>query len=61
MTKHEPWMAETPGGRAVIVIHEGPGSNDCMPKLGLSQDSFAVWFKGKLNEIHRMDGTQPPH
>ncbi|MDA1348910.1 MAG: hypothetical protein O3A47_08585 [Chloroflexi bacterium] len=60
LIKHEAWLAETPAGPVVIAIHEGPGSDDLMPKLGPSQDSFDVWFKGKLNDIHGMDVTQPP-
>ena len=60
LTKHEAWLAETPGGPMVIAIHEGPGSAELMPKLGPSQEAFDVWFKEKLVEIHGMDVTQPP-
>jgi hypothetical protein len=31
-----------------------------MPKRGPSQESFDVWFKSKLVELHGMDVTQPP-
>ena len=60
LTKHQAWLAETPGGPVVIVITEGPGSDDFMPKLGASHDSFDVWFKEKIKEIHGLDVTQPP-
>lgn len=60
LTKHEAWLAETPASPAVIAIHEGPGSDDLMPKRGPSQESFDVWFKSKLVELHGMDVTQPP-
>ena len=60
LTKHEAWLAETPGGPMVIAIHEGPGSDQLMQKLGPSQQAFDVSFKEMLMEIHGMDITQPP-
>ena len=60
LTKREAWLAETPGGSAVIAIHEGPGGDGFMQKLGTSQESFDVWFREKIKEIHGLDVTQPP-
>ena len=60
LTKHDAWLAETPGGPMVIAIHEGPGSASFMPKLGPSQEAFDVDFKARLMEFHGMDVTQPP-
>ena len=36
LTHHRSWLAETPGGPAVIALHEGPGSDEFMPKLAAS-------------------------
>ena len=60
LTRHDAWLAETPAGPFVIVLIEGPGYDDFMPKLGPSQHEFDAWFRGKILEIHGMDITQPP-
>ena len=60
LTKHVAWLAETPSGAVVVAIHEGPGSDEFMPKLGPSQNEFDISFKQKLMEIHGMDVNQPP-
>ena len=60
LTRHAAWLTETPGGPAVIALHEGPGSDEFMPKLGPSQIAFDISFKERLKEIHGLDVTQPP-
>ena len=60
LTRHAAWLAESPSGAMVIVITDGPGSDDHMPKLAASDHEFDVWFKEKIKEIHGMDVTQPP-
>ena len=60
LTKDAAWLAETPSGAVVVAIHEGPGSDEFMPKLGPSQHEFDISFKQKLMEIHGIDVTQPP-
>ena len=60
LTRHAAWLAETPSGPAVIVLLEGPGADEFMPKLGPSQNQFDLWFKENIKEIHGMDVTQPP-
>jgi len=60
LTRHAAWLAETPMGPIVVVLHEGPGADEFMQKLGPSQDAPDVWFKDKLKEIHGFDLTQPP-
>ena len=60
LTRHSTWLAETPMGPLVVAIHEGPGSNEFMPKLGPSQNEFDVSFKQKLLEFHGIDVTKPP-
>lgn len=60
LTRHASWLTETPGGPAVIALHEGPGSDDFMPKLGASQNEFDIWFKERLQDVHGLDVNQPP-
>lgn len=60
LTRHAAWLAETPMGTFVVALHEGPGGDDFMAKVGPSQQSFDVQFKEKLLEIHGIDVTQPP-
>ena len=60
LTRHAAWLTETPSGPFVIALHEGPGSDELMPKLGPSQIAFDISFKEHLKEIHGMDVTQPP-
>ena len=60
LTRHAAWLAETPAGPMVVALHQGPGSDDLMTKLGPSQHEFDVWFKEKIKEVHGLDFTQPP-
>ncbi len=60
LTRHAAWLAETPAGPVVIALHEGPGANEFMQKIGSSQLDFDVWFKEKVKEVHGLDVTQPP-
>ncbi len=60
LTKHAAWRSETPMGTVVVAVHEGPGADELMPKLGPSQHEFDLWFKQQLLEFHGMDATQPP-
>ena len=60
LTRHAVWLAETPSGPVVVVLHEGPGRDEVMAKLGTSKHEFDVWFAGKILELHGFDVTQPP-
>ena len=60
LTRHAAWLTEMHGGPAVIALHEGPGADDLMPRLGPSQIAFDVSFKESLKEFHGIDVTQPP-
>ena len=60
LTRHAAWLAETPAGPMVVALHQGPGGDELMPKLGPSQIAFDVSFKQRLIEFHGMDVTQPP-
>ena len=60
LTRHAAWLAETPAGTMAVVLHQGPGGDDFMHKLGPSQHEFDVRFKEKVLEVHGIDVTQPP-
>ena len=60
LTRHAAWLTETPSGPAVIALHQGPGSNQFMPKLAAADREFDIWFRDKIKEIHGLDVTQPP-
>ena len=60
LTRHAAWLAQTPAGPMVIAMHEGPGADELMPKLGASQHAFDGWFRDKMKELHGIDVTQPP-
>ena len=62
LTRHDAWLAETPGGPVVVALHEGPGADEFMSKVAESNDSFDLDFKEKLKEFHGMtfDGPPPP-
>jgi hypothetical protein len=39
LTKHQAWLCQTPNGPAVVAIHEGPGAESFLKKLGQSRTS----------------------
>jgi hypothetical protein len=60
LTRHAAWLAETPAGTMVVALHQGPGEDDFMAKLGPSQHEFDVRFKENVLEVHGFDLTKPP-
>ena len=60
LTRHAVWLAETPNGPVVVVLHEGPGEDTIMGKLGASDNEFDQWFASKVLEVHGMDVSKPP-
>jgi hypothetical protein len=60
LTRHSAWLAETPAGPVVAVLHEGPGENNFMSELATSDHDFDVWFKQSVKEIHNIDFSEPP-
>lgn len=60
LTRHEVWLAETPNGPLAVVIHEGPGGDSFMQRLGQSENSFDKAFAKSIQEIHGMDLNAPP-
>ncbi|MDA1215768.1 MAG: hypothetical protein O2812_02710 [Chloroflexi bacterium] len=60
LTRHAAWLAETPMGPIVVAMHEGPGGDEFMAKIGSSDNDFDKVFVAKVKEIHGLDVTQPP-
>jgi len=60
ITRHEVWLAETPGGPMAVVLHEGPGAESFMPKLGKSDHPYDKSFVKSVGDIHGMDLNSPP-
>jgi len=58
LTRHSAWLAETPAGPMVAVLHEGPGADNFMSELATSDHDFDVWFKQKVGEIHNIDFSE---
>ena len=60
LSRHDVWLAETPSGPAAVVLHEGPGADSFMEKLGQSDDKFDTWLKENIGDFHGMDFDAPP-
>ena len=60
LTRHDAWLAETPGGTMVVALHEGPGAEEFMHKVAESDDKFDLYFKEKLKEFHGIEFDSPP-
>jgi hypothetical protein len=59
LTRHSAWLAETPAGPMVAVLHEGSGADTFMSELATSDNHFDIWFKQKTGEIHNIDFCEP--
>ena len=60
LTGHKVWLAHTPNGPMAVVNHEGPGGDEFLQKLPLSDHPFDQWFLSKISEFHGIDFSQPP-
>ncbi len=60
LTRHDVWLAETPGGPMAVVMHEGPGGDTFMQKLAQSDHSFDLSMRQHIEEFHQMDLAAPP-
>ncbi len=63
LTDHRAYLQPMPDGNyAVLVIHEGPGGDDFLPRMIASDNEFDRWFVSAVVDIHGIDtsGTMPP-
>ena len=61
LTAHRAWLQKTPDGQnLVIAVHDGPGADEFIGKLAMSDNDFDKWFRGKIEDVHGMDFSAPP-
>ncbi len=61
LTGHRAWLQQMPDGNSIVIaVHDGPGGDVFMGKLGASEHEFDVWFREKVSEIHGIDLAAPP-
>jgi hypothetical protein len=60
LTRHNGWLVETPDGPMAVVLHEGPGADSFMQKLGQSDHSFDMEMRKHIEDFHGMKLDQPP-
>lgn len=61
LTEHRAYLQPTPDGDyLVLVIHEGPGSDDFIASVASSDHEFDRWFTATIVELHGMDMSGPP-
>jgi hypothetical protein len=61
LTTHAAFHQSNPDGSdlAVVVI-DGPGASEFLPKLATSENEFDVWFRTSIEDIHPMDFSAGP-
>ncbi len=60
ITSHRVWLFHSPMGPMAIVVHDGPGADDFMAKMGTSDHEFDVWFRDSVSRFHGVDFSAPP-
>jgi len=60
LARHDVWAVETPNGLLAVVLHEGPGSENFIPKVAKSDNDFDNWMKENIQNFHDMDLNAPP-
>ncbi len=60
LTRHDGWLVETPNGAMAVVLHEGPGADSFMQKLGQSDHSYDLEMRQHIEDFHDMRLDQPP-
>ncbi|MBI5501578.1 MAG: hypothetical protein HY907_15140 [Deltaproteobacteria bacterium] len=60
LTRHAVWLAKLPQGWAAVVLIEGPGAGDFLPRITKSTHDFDRWLSSRLAEVHGIDVSMPP-
>ena len=60
LSRHNVWLVETPGGQVAAVLHEGPGADTFMQKVGQSDHPFDKSFIKAVEDFNGMDLNSPP-
>lgn len=53
------WLQENPENAVAIIIYEGETPEGFLREIGISQESFAVWFREKVKDLHGFDLAEP--
>lgn len=53
------WLQAGPEGTLSVVLYEGETPGMFLQQMGTSQEPFAVWFRGKVKDLHGMDLSAP--
>ncbi len=60
LTRHRAWLQQNPDGTYVVIaVHDGPGGDEFMGKLGASENEFDAWFRQHIQDVHGIDFSQP--
>jgi hypothetical protein len=63
ITRECVWIQSTPAGDMAVVLLEGDDIGAAMETFATSQESFDVWFREVLQDVHGIDladGFPPP-
>jgi len=61
ITEHRAYLQPTPDGNyLVVVVIDGPGGDQMMMNVGMSDHDFDKWFMGKVVEVHELDMSAGP-
>ena len=61
LTEHRAYLQPTPDGNfLVLVVYDGPGSDDFIASVSQSDHEFDRWFASSIAEIHGIDASGPP-
>jgi hypothetical protein len=56
LTDHRAWLMMTPEGQhQAVVLADGPGAADFIPRMAQSSDPFDSWFLDRIVEVHAID------
>lgn len=60
LTRHDAWLAYTPGGPVVVVVWEGEGAKNFLPNLMASDHPADKAHLAKAGALHGIDFSAPP-
>lgn len=61
LTDHRAWLQVTQEGDSVaIVLHDGPGAADFIPRMVASEHPFDRWMVDRIVEAHALDLSRGP-
>lgn len=59
LSRNRCWLQVGPEGAMAIILYEGKTPAMYLQQIGTSQESFAVWFRKRVKELHGMDLSKP--